>query len=435
MDVRAHVIALNEKRLKAWEQGKKLLDDTAGKEMNAEERSTWDRINADINDLDGQVRQFVDIETREQEAAKLREATGQLFGSEAKLDNAERSENDQLRAWMRNKDPEKPNYKIDLANAMRERALLREGRSPEELRVMNWQTSSGSLVVPTNLSRDLYSYLEASIAAFRIGATQLATSDGANLNLPKLGAHAIAIGSIPQGTAVAGTDPTFGLVNLNAYKYGQLVRISNQLVRDSVFDISGWLARELGYSTGRLIDTDLVVGVGTANPKGMTILAGSGTNAPVTTGGSLITPTYEKMVDVVYSVNDAYRDDPTTGSAWLMKDSSAGTLRKLRDGAGGTIGAVIWEPSLTNGIQGSQPDKLLGYPVYTDPNCATQGSNAIFATFGWFGEYVIRTVGAFQLETSPHVYFATDEMAFRGLWEVDGDHRDVSALNSLVMNV
>jgi HK97 family phage major capsid protein len=204
------------------------------------------------------------------------------------------------------------------------------------------------------------------------------------------------------------------------------------MVDDSAFDISSWLARDIGRGIARLVDTDLVIGVGTANPKGMTILAGAGTNTPITTGGSLITPSYEKFVDTVYSVNDAYR---AMNAAWLTKDSSAAVIRKLRDGAGGTVGAVLWEPSLTNGIQNGQPDRFLGYPVFTDPNCATAGSNAIFATFGAFEEYVIRTVGNPVIEQDNSVYFATDQVAFRGKWRIDGDHLDVSALNSLVMNV
>jgi HK97 family phage major capsid protein len=131
-------------------------------------------------------------------------------------------------------------------------------------------------------------------------------------------------------------------------------------------------------------------------------------------------------------VNDAYRAE---GAAWLGKDSNAAVIRKLRDGAGGTIGAVLWEPSLTNGLINGQPDRFLGHPVYTDPNCTTAGSDATLWTFGAFNEYVIRTVGNPVIERDDSVYFATDQVAYRGKWRVDGDHLDVSALNNLVQNV
>ena len=163
----------------------------------------------------------------------------------------------------------------------------------------------------------------------------------------------------------------------------------------------------------------------------MTILAGAGTNAPVKTGGSLIAPTVEKYIDLQYSINDAYRRN----AAWLMKDSTAGTIRKLRDGAGGTVGAFLWEPSLTAGLQNGTPDRFLGSPVYVDTNCAAAGSNAILATYGDFSQYTIRTVGNPMIERDDSVYFATDEAAFRGKWRVGGNHRQVGGLNTLVQNV
>jgi HK97 family phage major capsid protein len=433
MDVNKRVIELNEERERAIKAERAVLLDIESEKRapSAEDEQKLARIDADIVRIQNEVKSLVSRGARDTEFEAIRAANESLFG-EHSVERTARTENEQIRAWLESPAQHRGDYEIDIAAARAERQAIRAGASAEELRAMNYQTSSGSLVVPTTMARELYQYLEASIAAFRVGARQLSTSTGERLLLPKLGAHGAAIGSIPQGTAIAGSDPTFGQVALDAYKYGQLVDVSNELVRDSAFDIASWLAMDIGYAIGRLVDTDLIVGVGTANPKGMTVLAGAGTNAPITTGGSLITPSVEKLIDTVYSVNDAYRQ---MGAAWLMKDSSAGTLRKLRDGAGGTIGAFIWESSLFNGIENQTPDRLLGYPVFTDPNCATQGSNAVYATFGWFGEYIYRTVGNVAIESSEHFRWSTDQVSFRGKWTVDGDHRDVGALNNLVMNV
>ena len=429
MDIREQTLALREERMNVFNQLQSRLDETAGKERSEEDKAVIARMDDRIDEIDATVQDLDRRYRRELEAGQLREAQSSLFG-EARVERKERSDSDQLRAWLSG--DQRGDFEINIEAARKERMALRAGASPEELRVMNYQTTSGSLVVPTMLSRTLYEYLEAGIAGFRIGASVVNTATGEPIQFPTVGAHALAAGSIPQGTAIGGTDPTFGRVQLDSYKYGQLVAVSSELVSDSAFDISAWLARDIGRGLARLIDTDLIIGVGSANPKGMTVLAGAGTLTPLTTGGSLITPTYEKLVDTVYSVNDAYRAE---GAAWLMKDASAGILRKLRDGAGGTVGAVLWEPSLTNGIQGMQPDSLLGYPVFTDPNCATSGSAAKFLTFGNFSEYVIRTVGNPVIEQDSSVYFASDQVAFRGKWRVDGDHLDVSALQQLLQQV
>jgi HK97 family phage major capsid protein len=427
MNIRSHVIALNEDRARVVEQLRSELDFTAGRERSAEEAAKIARLDARIDEIDAEVREFVARETREREAATLREQTLSVFG-EARTAARDARHADAFRSWLA--DP-RGEFEVDIQRAMRERQMLRAGASPEEIRALAWDATSGSLVVPTTMARSLFDLLEANISAFRIGATQMNTSTGENMQLPRLQTHGIGTQVSGQGTALAGSDPVMNRVNLNVYKYGQLVRVSNELVNDAAFDIASWLGGDIGYALGRIVDTDLVVGTGTNEPTGMTILAGAGTNAPIKTGGSLIAPTVEKFIDLQYSVADSVRQR----GSWLMHDSTAGSIRKLRDGAGGTIGAFLWEPSLTAGLQSGQPDRFLGNPVYTDTNCASAGSNAILATFGDFSEYVIRTVGNPTIESDNSRYFDTDEVGYRGKWRVGGNHRQVGYLNTLVQNV
>jgi len=433
MDLRARVEALNTTRLKAWEQGKALLEATEGRTMEAEELQTFERINTEISDIDAEVRAIVDSETRDREASTLREQTLSVFGDQGTRAN-DAAGVDIFRQWLnapRGSELRTSEFTIDIARVARERDLIRQGAGADELRVMAWDQGSGSLVVPTTMARSLFDVLEANIAAFQIGATRMVTSTGENMQLPRLITHGIGSQLAGQGSAFQQGDAVLGRVQLDVFKYGQIVRISSELVSDAAFGIEQFLGEDLGYALGRVIDTDLIVGTGSAEPVGMTVLAGAGTNAPVTTGGSLIAATVEKFIDLQYSVNDNYRK----GGSWLLRDSTAGTIRKLRDGAGGTVGAFLWEPSLTSGLTNGTPDRFLGSPVYADANCAAQGSNAIVATYGDFSQYVIRTVGNPVIERDDSVFFASDESAFRGKWRVGGNHRQVSALNNLRQNV
>lgn len=430
MDIRAHVIALNEDRARVVEQLRAELDATAGRERSAEEAQKIARMDARIDEIDAEVREFVARETREREAATLREQTLTVFG-DAQVAQRDARAMDAFRQWSTTPDHLRGEFEIDIQRAMKERQLLRQGASPDEIRALAWDATSGSLVVPTTMARSLFDLLEANIAAFRIGATVMNTSTGENMQLPRLQTHGIGTQVSGQGTTLAGSDPVLNRVNLNVYKYGQLVRVSSELVNDAAFDINSWLGGDLGYALGRVVDADLVVGTGTNEPTGMTVLAGAGTNAPIKTGGSLIAPTVEKFIDLQYSINDQARQN----ASWLMNDSTAGSIRKLRDGAGGTVGAFLWEPSLTAGLQSGQPDRFLGSPVYTDTNCAAAGSNAILATYGDFSQYVIRTVGNPTIDASTERYFDTDEVGYRGRWRVGGNHRQVSYLNTLVQNV
>ena len=430
MDIRAHVITLNETRARVFNELKAVLDDTAGRERNEEEKAVIARLDARIDELDAEVREYVARATRENEAAELREAQARVFGEAPKASAT--AAVDELRAFIdASLRGDKVSMEIDLRGARRERELLRQGASAEELRVLAWDTGSSGSLVPTTLARTLYEYMEASNGIWMAPTTRINTTSGEQLEFPRLAAHAIGTQVSGQGTALGGTDPTFAKMTLNAFKYGQLVVVASEVVQDSGIDIASFLGRDLGRGLGRVIATDLVVGTGTNEPNGiMTAIVGSGT---IATGGSLITPTVEKLIDLQYSVNDSYRSDPSC--AWLMNDSTAGTIRKLRDGAGGTIGAFLWEPSLTSGIINGTPDRLLGKPVYVDSNVAAAGSNAKTVAFGAMNAYYVRSVGNPILESDNSRYFDTDQIGYRVKTRVDGDLIDSAAVNILKQSV
>jgi HK97 family phage major capsid protein len=427
-DVFEHTRALREERMGLLKEAQSIFDAAveAKRGLTAEESAKVDAIDARAAEIFTIVQAVDQREQRERESATAREAFERQHGT-AGAERKDRSEAEAFRAWARGEervdgvdfDGKRNTWTVDVRAAMKEADLIRRGASGEELRALLWDTGSIASGVPTTLSRTLYQYLEASITALRMPTTKINTSSGEAMQFPKLAAHGIATQVIAQGTAIGGTDPTFGRMQLDAFKYGQLVQVANEVIQDSGFDIVGFIGANIGRAVGRVVDADLVAGTGSAGT--------------VATGGSLITPSYENLVDLVYSVNDAYRSGGN--AAFLMRDATAGNLRKLRDGAGGTTGAVLWEPSLTGGIQSGQPDRLLGFPVYTDPNVASLASNARIVAFGDWNEYYVRTVGNLVIERSDEYAFNVDEATFRGKWRVDGDHIDTSAINILKQSV
>ena len=430
MDLRARVEALNVNRLKAWEAGKAILEATEGRTMDAEELQSFERVNQEITDIDAEVRSIVDRETRDREAGILREQTLSVFG-EVGVQRNDAAGVDLFRQWLnapRGSELRSAEFTIDINRVAKERELVRQGASADELRMLTWDLASGSLVVPTTMARSLYDVLEAGICAFNIGATRISTTTGENMQIPRLVTHSVGTQLAGQGSAFGSADAVFANAALNVYKYGQITKVAAELVTDAAFGIEQFLGQDLGYALARIIDTDLILGDGTANPYGMTLLTGAGTNAPIVTGSWNAAPTVEKFIDLQYSVNDQFR----RGASWLMRDSVAGSARKLRDGAGGTVGAFLWEPSLTSGLKDGTPDRFLGSPVYTDVNCAAAGSVNKIVTYGDFSTYAIRTVGNPVIERDDSVYFADDATAFRGKWRVGGNHRQVSALNQII---
>lgn len=434
MDINARVKELDTEFLRTWEEGKELLDEVPrqGEEFSAEQEEKWQRMNAAMNDNRSERERLMTANQRAAEAAQIREAELSDFG-EARVQHAVVQEAEAIRSWLTKVAEKQPvtDFIVPVQRAQHESMLIRGGLDASEARALAWDTGSVASAVPVTTSRTLYQYLEASIAMFRMPTSRLMTTTGEQMKFPKLGAHAIATQVSGQGTTLAGTDPTFLSMVLDAYKYGELVIIANEVLQDTVINITDFVFKDVGRALGRKIDADLVAGSGSGAPNGlMTALVGSGT---IATGGSLITPTYEKLVDLVYSVNDEYRNGGS--AAFLMNDTTAGTLRKLRDGAGGTVGAVLWEPSYQTGIQATTPDRLLGYPVYTDPNVASQASNNKIVAYGDMSAYYVRTVGDVAIESDASRYFDTDQTGVRGKWRVDGDLIDTTAANAMKQNV
>ena len=263
----------------------------------------------------------------------------------------------------------------------------------------------------------------------RLPTTVVTRDDGAPHVVPKVGTHAIATQVASQSTAFAGTDPVLAAITLNAYDFGQLVAVANDLVEDSGVNLIELVAKELGGSIGRLTSAAYITGSGSSYPNGvMTAVTGSGT---IATGGTLIGPTMDKLLDLTYSVPNQYRMSGNAG--FLMHDNTAASVRKLRSGSGGTLDNYLWQPSPTVGMAGGQPDSLLGYRVEMDASGASMASNAKIVAFGDWSAYWIRDVVGFRLERSDDLYFNLNQTAFRGLLRTDGNlaDREGPAINIL----
>jgi len=438
MDIHQHIRQLDEQRHKAWSFAQAHMDECQRRhprdQMNIEERAIWDRMNRDLDDLDAEIRGLRERADRENQSGVIRESLDRQYGSLGAF-NAEKLEGDRLRRWALGEGPKA--FGVDIAGAQRRAHAMRQGAGPRDLleeRSLLWDTGSSGSLLPTLLSHELYKYLEYGIAAFRMPTHKLPTPNGDPIGIPKLGAHAIATQVIAQGTAVGGTDPTFALTTMQAYKYGELVQVSSEVVNDSVIDIVTYLAADVGRAVARKADVDLITGGGSTNPQGMTTANTTGAAGTQFTGGTSIKPQYADLINLVYGVNDSYR--ASGNAAFLMHDSIAASIRALRSDSGGTSGIPLWQPGFyTAGITGGQPDRLLDQQVFVDANCGTAGSANKVIWYGDWDSYWLRTVGDFLFERSDDYAFNTDLVTFRGKWRLDGRFVDLNAVTALRMSI
>lgn len=406
-------------RQRAWGEAREILDacEAEKREMSGEEFAKWERINADLDAKDAQIKSIRDRLESEREADIAREAYAPIVAP-AQVDERDQLVDPGFESFLRGTSSQRA-WDIDLTAIAREKAALRAGARGAELRDLSvGTTTAGGHTVPTDLARTLYDFMERVSGVRQAGATVITTAGGNNLDLPTVSAHGTAA-IVGESTALAEADSAFSKVTLGAYKYGQLLQVSNELLADTGVDLVGFLGRDFGRALGRATETHYVRGSGTNQPQGACVasVVGTGvTTQAVATG----VPSVANITDLVYSVEDIYRDG---GAAFLMQDSFAGVIRKVVD----TTGRPIWQPSMIAG----EPDTLMGYPIFRTPFLSAVGTAAgTPMAFGNFREgYVIRDVGSVRIERSDEYAFNVDQVTWRAVLRTDARVRDQRAIN------
>jgi HK97 family phage major capsid protein len=226
----------------------------------------------------------------------------------------------------------------------------------------------------------------------------LNTQSGENLVIPTVTATSTA-GSVAAAGTISESNPTFSSITLGAEKYGALVQVAQELVTDAGFNITQYIAQNLGTSLGLQANSVLTTKLSAA--AGSVVTGGTGV------GGAA---SYENLIDLVYGIADGARVLP--GLGFQMSKSGIAAARKLKDGAGN----YIW----TNSAVPGQPATLLGYPVYENPAVASVGTGTKSVLFGHLPSFVVRVAGGIRVDQSADYAFNTDTITYRGLIRLDG---------------
>ena len=224
------------------------------------------------------------------------------------------------------------------------------------------------------------------------------TTSGENLVIPTVTATSTA-GSVAAGGTISESNPTFSSITLGAEKYAALVQIAQELVSDAGFNITSYIAQQLGTSLGLQANSVLTTKLSAA--------AGS-----VVTGGTGVAgaASYENLIDLVYGIADGARVLPNLG--FQMSKTGIAAARKLKDGAGN----YIW----TDNAVAGQPATLLGYPVFENPNVAAVGTGTKSVLFGHLPSFKVRVAGGVRVDQSADFAFNTDTVTYRGVIRLDG---------------
>ena len=206
--------------------------------------------------------------------------------------------------------------------------------------------SKGGYLVPDEYQRTLIEALEDQ-NIFRTLAHVISTSSG-DRKIPVVASHGTAAW-IDEGGQYPESDDGFGQVSIGAYKLATMIKISEELLNDSVFDMPSYIAREFARRVGAAEEEAFLTGNGTGKPLGL--LSDTGGAQTGVTANSATAITLDEIMDLFYSLRAPYRRN----AVFLMNDSTIKAIRKLKN----LSGDYLWQPS----VQTGEPDRLLGRPI------------------------------------------------------------------------
>ena len=282
--------------------------------------------------------------------------------------------------------------------------------------------SLGGYTVPEFWFDEIVTYM-AQYSGMLEAGNIIRTASGGQLNFPYVNETSTVGALITEATADIVSDVTFANIQLDAYTYtSKVVKVSYELLNDSAFNLEQYVARLLAERIGRAVNAALTTGDGSSKPNGIATAAGAGKTASSTSA-----ITRDEILDLVHSVDRAYRNGNTT--AFMMNDSTLAAIKKLTVGT--SDDRPLWQPSIETGTPGT----LEGFPIVVNNDVAelSDGASSEVMFFGDWSKYYIRIVQDFTLAVANERWIEERVRGYFGYLRIDGDLIDTTAIKSLTL--
>lgn len=286
-------------------------------------------------------------------------------------------------------------YKNALLQAMRTNFrqisnVLQEGIDPQ-----------GGYLVPDEYDSRLIDILTEENVMRTLG-TRISTSGEHKINIA---ATKPAAAWIEEGGALTFGDATFDQIILDAHKLHVAIKVTEELLYDNAFNLENYIITQFGKALSNAEEDAFINGTGVGQPLGILATTG-GAEVGVTT--ETAQPTADDVINLVYSLKRPYRKN----AVFLTNDKALGYLRTLKD----NNGQYLWQPSLKE----DEPDRFLGYKIYTSPFFPEPFPGRACVAFGDFSYYNIGDRGTRSFAELKELFAGNGMIGFVAKERVDG---------------
>ena len=394
------IIELRNKRNTLWEQTKAFLEEHRNENglVEAGAVEQYNKMAADVKALGDEIQR---LEDQMEMDAKLSAATSAPVHADPKMG--------QKKGIIR--PTATAEYNEAFWNMMR-------GNNSMEVRdaLSVGVDQNGGFTVPDEFEHQLIQALEEN-NIFRTLAKTIHTNSGTR-TIP-IATDSGTASWIEEGAAIQESDMSFAQETLSAYKLGCMIKVSNELLNDSAFNIAAHIAQRFGVRFGNAEEDAFINGTGpSANPQTTpsqpTGILTSLTPTAGNTTANAQTVHFDNIYKLYYSLKSPYRRK----AAFLCNETLLLQLMLIKD----KNDNYIWKP----GLNQAEPDTILGRPIHTSgympaiTGNATQDKNKKVLLFGDFSYYWIADRQNRTLKRLNELYAVTDQVGFIGTQRVDG---------------
>lgn len=286
--------------------------------------------------------------------------------------------------------------------------------------------SDGGFLVPPTFASNIFErvYNEQNLLA----KTDQYTSSSNTMVFPRNNESSRATGSrfggvraywLQEGSTGTASAPTFGQLRLQLNKLMCLARVTQELITDTSTSLESYLTRVFALEIGFAANNALYRGTGAGQPLGII-------NAPCAVS---VSKESGQAAATIVSANIAkmwarrFALGPTGSYVWLINQDVLPQLYLMTLGIG-TAGVTTFMPP--GGLSGAPYSTLMGAPIMEIEFASTLGTVGDIALVDL--SQIVSISQGMQSMTSLHVYFTTEEQAFRTSFRVDAAPWQASAL-------
>ena len=373
---------LMELRAKTWDEARNFLDSKRNDSgiLSEEDSKTYDEMEKKIVDLGKEIERMQRMDKLNAEMNKpttepVMNQPGDHIDSKQSVASAEYSE----AFW----------------NSVRNRYYV-----SNDLQVGT--DTEGGYLVPDDFEKTLIEALEEE-NIFRPLATRIQTEHG-DRKIPVITQKGEA-SWLEEEESYKLSDDSFGQLSLSAYKVGTAIKISEELLNDSVFDLPSYIAREFARRIGAKEEEAFLIGDGKGKPTGIFAATGGAENGATAASANI---TFDDMIELFYSLKSPYRKK----AVWVLNEQTIKALRKLKD----STGNFIWQPAVSAGL----PDTILNRPYVTSVYAPTLAAGSKAIAFGDLSYYWIADRQGRSLKRLNELFAMNGQVGFLASERVDG---------------